>query len=740
MKKALIGLTACFALLCGTYLLVFGIAGLGRHEPPGEIVGSAVPQDQRNKQYQRQLAVVDAVGANTEKQILFGDLHVHSTFSYDAFTQSLPMRGGMGAHPPASACDFARYCSNLDFWSINDHAEELTPQHWWETVDSVRQCNARSIDQANPDTVAFLGWEWSHMGSSPENHYGHKNVVLASTDDDEITRHPVAARRPVAGIAQPSEWQLGLLALKSGDSRVLDWARYLQESNDVPDCDQSQSMDQWPDNCRDWAATPGELYDRLDDAGVDALVIPHGTTWGIYTPPGASWRKQLKDYNGQRESLIEVYSGHGSTERYFNNDALFFDQQGEPYCPQPTADYLPSCHRAGEIIRERCLAAQLSSAECDQRAQQARANYVRAGNGGHLTIPDATTDDWLDAGQCRTCFLPAFNYRPSSSVQAILATRDDSGKAFQVGMIASSDIHTARPGTGYKEFGLGQMTEGRKANTDRKFTGLRGGVEAVSEPLLQSRAITQADFLKAGASAFETARAGSFFYTGGLVAVHSQGRDRSAIWNALKNKEVYATSGPRMLLWFDVLGDDGKRQASMGSVLSRSTQPDFRVRAAGSFKQKPGCPDYAVAALGEQRIAQLCLGECYSPTDQRNTITRVEVVRIRPQNNSNEPLSSLIDDPWRVYQCKPGAVECEIEFSDPDFASQARDVLYYVRAIETPGNAVNGATLGCETNNRGQCTAIADCGARGGQGDDCLAPVEERAWSSPIFVQYQETN
>ena len=43
-----------------------------------------------------------------EKQIFFGDLHVHTTFSQDAFFFSLPMLQGEGAHPPADACNFAR--------------------------------------------------------------------------------------------------------------------------------------------------------------------------------------------------------------------------------------------------------------------------------------------------------------------------------------------------------------------------------------------------------------------------------------------------------------------------------------------------------------------------------------------------------------------------------------------------------------------------------------------------------
>src|SRR4029079_10019885 len=79
----------------------------------------------------------------------------------------LPFMQGEGAHPPADACDFARFCSGLDFWSIEDHAESITRQHWKQTKESIRQCNAVAGDRKNPDLVAFLGWEWTQVGERP---------------------------------------------------------------------------------------------------------------------------------------------------------------------------------------------------------------------------------------------------------------------------------------------------------------------------------------------------------------------------------------------------------------------------------------------------------------------------------------------------------------------------------------------------------------------------------------------
>ena len=109
----------------------------GRDEARGVIAGKAVPRGEIARRTASQREAARARGVAPPKQILFGDLHVHTTFSMDAFLMNLPIAGGTGAHPPADACDFARYCSALDFWSINDHAENLTQQLWTDTVAAI---------------------------------------------------------------------------------------------------------------------------------------------------------------------------------------------------------------------------------------------------------------------------------------------------------------------------------------------------------------------------------------------------------------------------------------------------------------------------------------------------------------------------------------------------------------------------------------------------------------------------
>jgi len=686
------------------------------------------------------------IGVSTPSQILFGDLHVHSTFSVDAFLMALPLSGGEGAHPVSDACDFARHCSALDFWSINDHAIALTADAWSETVEAIRQCNEVAGDPENPDIAAFLGWEWTQMGTNPDNHYGHKNVIIRGLKDEEIPTRPISATPPAdafdrqAGVF-PGKIPMGLLQLARPDSATSDMIRYFNSLLADPPCREGVPVRDLPETCKESTPDPAGLFAKLDDWGFDSMVIPHGTTWGFYTPQGSAWDKQLKSgqHDPNRQTLIEVYSGHGNSEEYRDWREVVLNSDGTRSCPAARNDFLPSCWRAGEIITRRCTLAGLGDAECEERAAVARQHYVDGDVMGHLTIPGARLEDWLDSGQCRDCFQPSFNYRPKSSVQYIMALRNfedpENPQRFDFGFMASSDNHTARPGTGYKEYGRVYTTEARLATAGAKVLGDLMPLE-VPEPGPQS-VEWDPTAGKAFFSLRESERASSFFLTGGLIALHAEGRSRDQIWQAMQRKEVYGTSGPRILLWFDLLNPPGSggKKITMGGHTPIAHPPVFQARAVGSLEQNPGCPDASGDALGPENLERLCRGECYNPGDVRRQITRIEVVRIRPQVDPEESVDDLIEDPWQVFECAPNLSGCSVTFSDPDFLTTGRDSLYYVRAIEAPSMAVNADLLRCETDEAGRCIATRACTGDTDASDDCLAETEQRAWSSPIFLE-----
>jgi hypothetical protein len=681
-----------------------------------------------------QRTAADAVGAASgERQILFGDLHAHTTISFDAFMLNMPLLGGTGAAPLADACDFARHCAALDFWSINDHAANITDVDWQNTVDSIRQCNELAGDANDPDMVSFLGWEWTQAGLTPETHFGHKNVVLKYTDDANIPTRPIAASAGGVAADPPPTLARGLLALT--DPRMRDLAARWTALSGFEVCEDAP-VRELPVDCREIARTPADLFRKLDDWDHESIVIPHGTAWGVYTPPRSTWDKQLEGamHDSNRQTLIEVYSGHGDSEVYRDWRSFDLDENGAPLCPTPRENYLPLCWRAGQIIEQRCLAEGEGEDECAARAKLARANAVRGGVSSHVTVPGVKGAELLDSGQCRDCDQPAFNYRPGGSAQYIAAIGDFNEAAseprrFRMGFIASSDIHTARPGIGYKE--LRELSES-PPRVRPEGGGIVGSflTAAAEEPVAHSRTFEEAKQNLSGLQMYESERIRSYLYSGGLVAVHAQGRSREAIWSALERRETYGTSGPRILLWFDLLGESGARP--MGSEVAMRDTPIFRVRAVGSFEQADGCPESTRQALGGERTASLCAGECYRPSDRRRRIQYVDVVRIGPQTRPDEDPAELIDDPWQRFECPDDPNGCVATFVDPEFPMLGRDTVYYARAFEVPTSTVNGQQPQCAAEKEGECSEVELCSDTG----KCLSDYEHRAWSSPIYVDY----
>ena len=740
MVKNIIYIFSFFLLLFLILISLVANGWLGRYEAPGEVTPISQPLDVLEKRVTDQLLAKEKLNIEDPKMILFGDLHVHTTYSSDAFMVSLPMMAGEGTHPPADACDFARFCSSLDFWANTDHAEDLTQQDWQEIKDSVRQCNKAGGVSSSPDTVAFLGWEWTQIGGFGKPHYGHKNIILKGLDEDQIPSRPIAASSNLGFLSMPYSGKLTLAALRPTDRRIHDLMRFMNDGK-TGVCSIGISVRDLPLDCKEVATTPGLLFDKLNDWGHETIVIPHGTAWGAYTPPGTDWMNQLNEmeHDPNIQTMIEIYSGHGNSEEYRDWRSVLFDEEGKVICPKPTQNYLPSCWQAGEIIKERCLADDESLRECNKRASVARFNYANEGTAGFATIFNEESSDWLDSNQCKDCFLPAFNYRPGGSVQYIAALRNfddnDSIDRFRFGFIASSDNHKARPGTGYKEINRQEMTDATGPSDPSGYLlGFREGDGLYAKSTAKN---WTSETLPSGPT--EAERLSSFFLTGGLVATHSNGKNRDAVWNAIKRKEVYATSGPRILLWFNLVNAPNGEEVSMGSDIKMSDNPRFVVKAAGSFIQKPGCPEYSYNALGKERLEDLCRNECYNPSDIRKKIDRIEVVRIKPQSFKGEDVSNLIEDTWKIFKCPKNSSDCSFSFTDNEFRNLERDTVYYVKAIEEPSKVINAGNLRCEYDALGNCTKTNICNGSPlitPYEDDCLEETEERAWSSPIYIDY----
>ncbi len=691
------------------------------------------------------------------KKILFGDLHVHTTFSFDALLLNLPIANGEGTHPVADACNFARFCSNLDFFAVTDHAEWLTKREWKDSLDSIQNCARVSDDLDEPPLVPFLGWEWTQASVNKDTHYGHKNIIIRGTDKEEVPSMPISTTSGAFNSFAFGSTTLVTAAAVLLDfpnrKHYLDWRFKSLVAKASKDCKQGEELNSNSD-CYEKAETSSELFRKLEQLNLDTLVIPHGSAWGNVTPPLTSWDLQLNPnaHNASLNKLLEIYSGHGNSEEYRPWAPMEVQNDETLLCNQPSQNYVPDCFQAGEIIRERCRVSAGSNEECNKRAIEARQIFVSSNPLGLLTVPGYDPMEWKDSGQCKDCFLPAFDYRPKMSAQYALALTDFSTEEplrFRYGFIGSSDNHQARPGTGYKENIRKLNTESRvdmESETGRNFMNPR-----LSDPKLPL-----AQKLELGPDSelgcygiqcskitlpVQSERASSFLYTGGLVAAHVESRNREEIWGALSSREVYATSGERILLWFDLVNHPDGSTVPMGAETEMSSSPKFQVKALGAQKQLPGCSPIDSENLSSKVLERLCRGECFNPSDERKNISRIEVIRIRPQVYEGEPINALIEDPWRTFECEPSQEGCQVEFIDEQFEGSSREIVYYVRAVQEPTEAINASGLDCELDQNGRCIKVNLCGDSNGKGTgDCLSLTEERAWSSPIFVKFNSSS
>ena len=87
-------------------------------------------------------------------------------------------------------------------------------------------------------------------------------------------------------------------------------------------------------------------------------------------------------------------------------------------------------------------------------------------------------------------------------------------------------------------------------------------------------------------------------------------------------------------------------------------------------------------------------------------------------------------------ECDVVGEKARCQKNDPDCEQLARDTVYYVRALEAPKPGINAQNIRCERDSAGNCLRATLCDDTSGS-DNCLADHEPRAWSSPIFVDWQ---
>jgi hypothetical protein len=206
---------------------------------------------------------------------------------------------------------------------------------------------------------------------------------------------------------------------------------------------------------------------------------------------------------------------------------------------------------------------------------------------------------------------------------------------------------------------------------------------------------------------------------GGLAGVWSQANTRADIFDAMRNRETFGTSGSRIKVRFfagryaEDLGDKEDAVAlayangvPMGSDLKILDNPNFWVWAS----QDPRAP-----AL--DRI-QVIKGWIESSQEQQKLWDVACSGERKPGEDGKCTETSASVDVETCALKGAGSSELQATFSDPDFSSD-QIAFYYVRVFENP--------------NCRWTTALAN-EADVDRPTDIPATVQHRAWSSPIWV------
>jgi hypothetical protein len=218
-------------------------------------------------------------------------------------------------------------------------------------------------------------------------------------------------------------------------------------------------------------------------------------------------------------------------------------------------------------------------------------------------------------------------------------------------------------------------------------------------------------------------RSPAFWSPGGLAGVWAEENSRDAIFDAMKRRETFATSGPRIVPrlfggWdlpaglcdgADLVAEGDARGVPMGGVLPPRPEgaqgPTFAVTAL----RDPGVPGHPGGLLQRIQIVKGWVGEDGDFHQEIHDIAGgtndagVDTASCEPYGEGAEALCGV----WRDAAFDP-----------------ARETVYYARVIENPS---------CRWSQR-LCNRLAEDERPDGCSSDRLpTTIQERAWTSPIW-------
>ena len=232
--------------------------------------------------------------------------------------------------------------------------------------------------------------------------------------------------------------------------------------------------------------------------------------------------------------------------------------------------------------------------------------------------------------------------------------------------------------------------------------------------------------LRSNAPSHSTSGGNWEFGASGLTAVWAEENTRASIFDAIKRREVYATTGSRIGLRFfggwhfspsDITRHDYARNAYANGVAMGSDLP---------AENRSTAPGFLIHAMRDPYGANLDRIQVVKGWIDQNGIAQEKIYNVAlsddrkvDRNNKVKPLRSTVDLENARYSNSIGDAELATYWRDPDF-NPALAAFYYVRVLEIP-------TPRWTTYDRAFYRTTLS--------KDTPLTVQDRAYSSPIWYR-----
>ena len=259
-----------------------------------------------------------------------------------------------------------------------------------------------------------------------------------------------------------------------------------------------------------------------------------------------------------------------------------------------------------------------------------------------------------------------FEYARAALKNGLKLEKDTGANPYKFGMIGSTDAHTSLATTREENF-FGKMFSSEPAADRYKHYVIKSisGDEALST--------------------FAYEEVGS-----GLAAVWARENTRAALFNAIQRKEVYATTGTRMIVRF--FGGWDYQAADVHSANVAKIGYAKGVSMGGDLRPAPSeqAPVFMVGALKDpwganlDRI-QIVKGWLDAKGNVQEKVYDVALSDGRKPGSNGKvpPVGNTVDVTNASYTNDIGATELRTVWTDPDFDAEHR-AFYYARVLEIP--------------------------------------------------------